>query len=249
MSFLLKEYPSGSPLARLALSLLVGLSLANVAWTQQTPPDAPAPAVPSAPAPITPTTPTAPVVQSAPAPAAPAPPVALPAIADGTPVKLTLKTSLNSSDAREKKSVSFVVADDVLDANGKVVIPAGTPAVGRVLMPSLRAGTNIVQGLVNGGVNKTKITCDYVALPDGAHVPLRASQKANLTPEDQSTATVITVDSLSTALSLKLNRHPKPTKQLFTMYVNLTPTADPASIPPPVVAPTPPVVVPTPPTP
>ena len=208
---------------RFGASVVAGLTLSQIAFAQQTPPAA----APSAPPPAAPAAPAA-----APAPAAPTPPAAAPAppaaptpapvaIADGTPVKVTLKTELKSGVAKEGDPVPFAVTNDVLDANGKVVVPAGTPALGHVVQSSHR-------GMI-GKPGKLEISCDYVALPNnGPHVPLRASEKTKYGQDNRAATVAVAVILTPLALLVKGNDVTAREGQQFTMYVN-TPPAAPAT--------------------
>ena len=95
-------------------------------------------------------------------------------------------------------------------------------------------------------MEKPKLTCDYVALTDGTHIPLRASQKTSDRPGSEATS-AMNLGSLSSLLLGKGNHVVKAEKQLFTMYVNLPPApvapivAPAVTAPPPVAPPITPV--------
>jgi hypothetical protein len=76
---------------------------------------------------------------------------------EGTPVKLRLGRNMSSADAHEGDSVDFEVLEDVA-ANGMVVIPTGSVAIGTVTeaRPKRRMGR----------AGKLEIVLDYVRLAD-----------------------------------------------------------------------------------
>jgi hypothetical protein len=94
-------------------------------------------------------------------------------IPQGTPVFVTLKQRLRSGAAKPGQRVAFTVTSDVRHGgtaagqNAALLIPAGTPAFGTVA-ESRGAGAF-------GRPGRLRITCDYVLLPNGTRVPLRAA--------------------------------------------------------------------------
>lgn len=88
---------------------------------------------------------------------------------DGTPVKLRLSRNVSSADAHEGDSVDFEVLDDVA-ANGIVVIPKGSVAIGTVTeaQPKRRMGR----------AGKLEIVLDYVRLADTEKAAIRAVKDA-----------------------------------------------------------------------
>lgn len=88
---------------------------------------------------------------------------------DGTPVKLRLNRNVSSADAHEGESVDFEVLEDVA-ANGTLVIPKGSTAIGTVTeaQPKRRMGR----------AGKLEIVLDYVRLKDTEKAAVRAVKDA-----------------------------------------------------------------------
>jgi hypothetical protein len=88
---------------------------------------------------------------------------------DATPVKLRLTRNVSSEDAHEGDSVDFEVLEDVA-ANGIVVIPKGSVAIGTVTeaQPKRRMGR----------AGKLEIVLDYVRLADTEKAAVRAVKDA-----------------------------------------------------------------------
>lgn len=88
---------------------------------------------------------------------------------DSTPVKLRLTRNVSSEDAHVGDSVDFEVLEDVA-ANGIVVIPKGSVAIGSVTeaQPKRRMGR----------AGKLEIVLDYVRLADTEKAPVRAVKDA-----------------------------------------------------------------------
>ena len=88
---------------------------------------------------------------------------------DSTPVKLRLNRNVSSADAHEGDSVDFEVLEDVA-ANGIVVIPKGSVAIGTVTeaQPKRRMGR----------AGKLEIVLDYVRLADTEKAAVRAVKEA-----------------------------------------------------------------------
>ena len=88
---------------------------------------------------------------------------------DATPVKLRLTRNVSSADAHEGESVDFEVLEDVA-ANGIVVIPKGSVAIGTVTeaQPKRRMGR----------AGKLEIVLDYARLADTEKAPVRAVKDA-----------------------------------------------------------------------
>jgi hypothetical protein len=88
---------------------------------------------------------------------------------DATPVKLRLNRNMSSADAHEGESVDFEVLEDVA-ANGIVVIPKGSVAIGTVTeaQPKRRMGR----------AGKLEIVLDYVRLADTEKAAVRAVKDA-----------------------------------------------------------------------
>ncbi|HXM95855.1 MAG TPA: PEGA domain-containing protein [Candidatus Dormibacteraeota bacterium] len=88
---------------------------------------------------------------------------------DGTPVKLRLSRNVSSADAHQGESVDFEVLEDVA-ANGIVVIPKGSVAIGTVTeaQPKRRMGR----------AGKLEIVLDYVRLADTEKAAIRAVKEA-----------------------------------------------------------------------
>lgn len=125
---------------------------------QQNPPTTPPQAAPSQPAPTPSSSDTAKTL--------------LPGqfiLQDATPVKLRLSRNVSSADAHEGESVDFEVLEDVA-ANGIVVIPKGSIAIGTVTeaQPKRRMGR----------AGKLEIVLDYVRLADTEKAAIRAVKEA-----------------------------------------------------------------------
>ena len=88
---------------------------------------------------------------------------------DATPVKLRITRNVSSEDAHVGDSVDFEVLEDVA-ANGIVVIPKGSVAIGSVTeaQPKRRMGR----------AGKLEIVLDYVRLADTEKAPVRAVKDA-----------------------------------------------------------------------
>jgi hypothetical protein len=88
---------------------------------------------------------------------------------DATPVKLRLTRNVSSADAHEGETVDFEVLEDVA-ANGIVVIPKGSVAIGTVTeaQPKRRMGR----------AGKLEIVLDYVRLADTEKAAVRAVKDA-----------------------------------------------------------------------
>jgi PEGA domain len=88
---------------------------------------------------------------------------------DATPVKLRLNRNVSSADAHEGDSVDFEVLEDVA-ANGIVVIPKGSIAIGTVTeaQPKRRMGR----------AGKLEMVLDYVRLADTEKAAVRAVKDA-----------------------------------------------------------------------
>ena len=88
---------------------------------------------------------------------------------DATPVRLRLNRNVSSADAHEGDSVDFEVLEDVA-ANGVVVIPKGSVAIGTVTeaQPKRRMGR----------AGKLEIVLDYVRLADTEKAAVRAVKDA-----------------------------------------------------------------------
>lgn len=88
----------------------------------------------------------------------------------GMPVHLALQAELKSGGSKEGQEVPFEVLRDVygpLPAH-LLLVPAGTPAFGKVTKSSRR-------GMLGKG-GKLEFTCDYLKMTNGMHVPLRAEE-------------------------------------------------------------------------
>ena len=135
-----------------------GLQQSQATGQQQNPPAAPAKAEPNQPAPTPSSSDTAKTL--------------LPGqfiLQDATPVKLRLNRNVSSADAHEGESVDFEVLEDVA-ANGIVVIPKGSVAIGSVTeaQPKRRMGR----------AGKLEIVLDYVRLADTEKAAVRAVKDA-----------------------------------------------------------------------
>jgi hypothetical protein len=88
---------------------------------------------------------------------------------DGTPVKLSINRSVSSGSASVGEQVDFSVKEDVA-ANGVVVIPKGSLAIGKV--------TEAVPKRRMGRAGKLEIVLDYVRLADTEKASVRAVKDA-----------------------------------------------------------------------
>jgi hypothetical protein len=88
---------------------------------------------------------------------------------DGTPVKLSINRSVSSGSANVGEQVDFSVKEDVA-ANGVVVIPKGSLAIGKV--------TEAVPKRRMGRAGKLEIVLDYVRLADTEKASVRAVKEA-----------------------------------------------------------------------
>jgi hypothetical protein len=88
---------------------------------------------------------------------------------DGTPIKLRLNRNVSSADAHVGDSVDFEALEDVA-ANGVVVVPKGSVAIGSVTeaQPKRRMGR----------AGKLEIVLDYVRLVDNEKAAVRAVKDA-----------------------------------------------------------------------
>lgn len=87
-------------------------------------------------------------------------------IPERTEVRVELEQDLRSGGDKVGEEVDYKVLDDVYDANHALLIPAGTPAYGRVTKSSRRG--------MFGKPGKLEFTCDYVFLNNSQHVALRS---------------------------------------------------------------------------
>jgi hypothetical protein len=141
-----------------SLLAVSGVPQAQATGQQQNPPTPPTQAEPSQPAPTPSSSDTAKTL--------------LPGqfiLQDATPVKLRLNRNVSSADAHEGDSVDFEVLEDVA-ANGIVVIPKGSVAIGTVTeaQPKRRMGR----------AGKLEMVLDYVRLADTEKAAVRAVKDA-----------------------------------------------------------------------
>ena len=156
------------------------------------------------------------------------PPAASVTVPDGTEVHLALMKDLKSGGSKAGEDVPFEVCQDVYSPRRVLLIPADTPAFGKILQSSRR-------GMFGKG-GKLKYTIDYILMPDKTRVALRSSPQL-LRGSDNRTASIATA-ILLTPLSLFINgRDVSVNKgQQYTMYVAapVAPALPPAATPPPV---------------
>lgn len=107
---------------------------------------------------------------SAPETGAPAPPERA-TLREGTPVRLTLLRRLESGRTPEGETFSLALAEDLKDAQGRVVVARGTPATGRV---DWSRGGDVAR-LVANQPARLAITFDALSPAGGVPVPLRAT--------------------------------------------------------------------------
>ena len=112
-----------------------------------------------------------PSAQAAPRKAAkPAPPAHRVLLPEYTPVRIRLMQDLKSGDTPEGEVVSYEVLQNVYAPGHILVIPAGSPAVGRVLVSKSRNSVGLSGQLT--------FTCNYMTAPDQTHVPVRTASLA-----------------------------------------------------------------------
>ena len=157
-------------------------------------------------------------------------PAALPAdkilVPEGTQVHFSLLKDLKSGGNKAGEEVPFEVAKDVYGPGHVLLIPADTPAFGKILQSNRRG--------MFGQSGKLKFSIDYILAPDKTHILLRADAQL-VRGKDNRGAAVATAVLLS-VLGMFINGHDVTVKkgQDFTMYVNANTVA-----PSPLVAPTP----------
>jgi PEGA domain len=95
---------------------------------------------------------------------------------DGTPVKLRMGATAAASGVRVGETLDLEVSEDIR-LGDVVVVPKGSPASASVT--NLRSGGNVKGGWVD-------INLDSVTLPDGEHVPIRASKQRPLLTDQSS---------------------------------------------------------------
>lgn len=105
---------------------------------------------------------------------------------ESTEIKLTLEKSLKSGADKVGEEVPYEVARDVYTPFPAhiLLVPAGTPAFGKVTRSSRR-------GML-GKAGKLEFTCDYVRALDGTHISLR-SEKTTASGRSNSGANVAAV--------------------------------------------------------
>jgi len=86
---------------------------------------------------------------------------------DGTPVKLRLDATAAGNAVRVGETLELEVSEDVR-VGDVVVIPKGSSSSASIT--NLRSGGNVKGGWID-------IDLDFVTLPDGEHVPIRASKQ------------------------------------------------------------------------
>ena len=102
-------------------------------------------------------------------------------VKDGTPLVLTTKEKMVSGEIPEGTKIKYKVERDVLDAQGRVLIAAGSTAYGKVIK-SEGSGFFGRSGALN-------ISVDNVDAADGSLIPLRAIRDE--TADDQETAVIV----------------------------------------------------------
>lgn len=102
-------------------------------------------------------------------------------VKDGTPLVLTTTEKMVSGEIPEGTKIKYKVERDVLDAQGRVLIAAGSTAYGKVIK-SEGSGFFGRSGALN-------ISVDNVDAADGSLVPLRCVRDA--TADDQETAVIV----------------------------------------------------------
>lgn len=93
-----------------------------------------------------------------------------PAASHGTEVKIRPSKEIKSNADNVGDVTTFTVSKDVKAADGTTLIPAGTPAFGKIIHRAQR-------GIAGKGGGVT-FTCDYVQMPDGSHLPVTGKYSA-----------------------------------------------------------------------
>ena len=132
-------------------------------------------------------------------------------IAEGTAVELELQDELKSGDVQVGSTVHFTVVRDVSNGAG-VLIPAGAPAYGTVTQ-SKRSG-------FLGQPGKLGFTCDYVVLPSGVQVPLRAKELSNHGGDSRGASIATAILFTPLTLFARGGNAKAHKGQQFTMYVD-----------------------------
>lgn len=83
-------------------------------------------------------------------------------IPSGTVIPVELLTDASESGAQ----ATYRISADVLDKNGRVIIPSGASGVGRVIQRR--------NGIIFGGPGKTEVSIETITLPDGQKLDVNA---------------------------------------------------------------------------
>ena len=83
-------------------------------------------------------------------------------IPSGTVIPVELLTDASESGAQ----ATYRISADVLDKNGKVIVPSGSSGVGRVIQRR--------NGIIFGGPGKTEVSIETLTLPDGQKMDVNA---------------------------------------------------------------------------
>ena len=106
-------------------------------------------------------------------------------VTDRPAVGLVLLDKLMSGRSHVGDRVHFETLAPVCGRDGRVLVPAGCMAIGRV-MRSKGSG-------MFGKRGELQFTCEYVILPDGTHVPLMGSRDGGAGTNDVATMAAVTV--------------------------------------------------------
>lgn len=133
---------------------------------------------------------------------------------DGTSVKLQVKDTLASNKSKTGDKVEYVVEEDVVDVEKRVLIRKGAPATGVITLAKGRGGL--------GRSGKLEFTCENVLAVDGNTIPLRGDQAKR---GKSGKASMVAVTLLLSPLGLFMKGKNITVKQgtVITAYVDSVP--------------------------
>ena len=82
------------------------------------------------------------------------------------PSGASIPVELQADASEVGAQVTYKISGDVLDKNGKVIVPAGATGSGRVLQRR--------NGIIWGGPGKTEVSLETITLADGSKVDVSA---------------------------------------------------------------------------
>lgn len=165
--------------------------------------------------------------QSTPSPqTTPTPAVASPAAAnpntvpEGTAVLVELQDELKSGDIAVGTSIHFTVVRAVAGSSGTILIPSGADAYGHIT-ESKRSG-------FLGAPGKLAFACDYVSLPNGTQIPLRAQELTNHGGDSRGASIATAILFTPFTLFARGGNAKAHKGQQYTFYVDRDTTIEPA---------------------